>query len=405
MRRRKTDNLDGLPKKNVFACLGEMPEYQKQCYVSVIETARKTKMHPFKMIAKLRDISLHPDLDSKSIEAFFAESPDAVIEKSARLIKLFEILEGVRQRNEKALIFLVSKKMQLIMRHLIKEKFGIKVLNAVNGEMNGLARQKIIDVFNKSIGFNVLILSPEAAGVGFTITSANNVIHLSRAWNPAKEDQATDRVYRIGQKKDVNVYLPLACHRELGKGGSFDEKLDKLLMFKRRLSEKVLFPAGDSKNDGIKIFNELTNASTENIAGYYWSVEDVDTVVGDVFEQIIEDLYNGMGDCIAKKTPHSNDYGVDVVVTNSKSTGYLIQCKHKDNFLQSVGNDGVQEVYSAVKYYEKLYPKIEFTPMVITNAERFTSGAMELAASNNVKLIARNELKHMLEKNPVLKAN
>ena len=404
LRRLKKDNLEGLPKKSIHRCCEEMPHYQKCCYMSVVELGKRKKIHPLMMIAKLRDISLHPDLGSKTTKAFYDMSADDVINQSARLIILFKVLEDVRQRDEKALIFLVSKKMQMILKHLIKEKFGIKLFNPVNGEMNGVARQKIIDMFNMSNGFNVLILSPEAAGVGFTITSANNVIHLSRMWNPAKEDQATDRVYRIGQQKDVNVYLPLACHKDFGKGGSFDEKLDELLAYKRVLSENVIYPTADSQNDGLKIFNELTAEDIDTDDEYVWSIEDIDTVIGDVFEKIVEDIYNSIEGLSAKKTPHSNDYGVDVVVLSSDNmSGYLIQCKHKLDYSSPLGNKGVQEVCAAIQYYNGLYTGIDFEPIVITNAMRFTSGAIELAEKNNVKLIARHELSKMLNEYKVLK--
>ena len=83
--------------------------------------------------------------------------------------------------------------------------------------------------------FDVLILSPRAGGVGLTLTAANNVIHLSRWWNPAVEDQCTDRVYRIGQDQVVNVYYPMAIHPHY-KESSFDELLNTLLLRKRELS-------------------------------------------------------------------------------------------------------------------------------------------------------------------------
>jgi len=82
-------------------------------------------------------------------------------------------------------------------------------------------------------------MSPIAAGVGLTIVEANNVIHLERHWNPAKEAQATDRVYRIGQKKNVNIYLPALHHpNQL----SFDVNLDKLLQKKMNLKDAVVTP-------------------------------------------------------------------------------------------------------------------------------------------------------------------
>ena len=91
--------------------------------------------------------------------------------------------------------------------------------------------------FQNADGFGVIVMSPIAAGVGLTVVGANNVIHLERHWNPAKEAQATDRVYRIGQKRDVNVYLPMALHPTLR---SFDLQLNKLLENKIDLSEAVV---------------------------------------------------------------------------------------------------------------------------------------------------------------------
>ena len=180
MRRMKQDNLEGLPKKTVCPRPAQMPTYQKERYRAVIDAGRRGEIQPLVMLARLRNISLHPDLGSKSPAAFYEMSAASVIGQSARLIELFAILEDVRSRVEKALIFLVSKDMQLILKHLLQETFGIYVHPPVNGDMNGTARQKIVDQFNASVGFGVLILSPEAAGVGFTITAANHVIHLSR---------------------------------------------------------------------------------------------------------------------------------------------------------------------------------------------------------------------------------
>lgn len=406
LRRMKTDKLSGLPQKHIHVCAEQMPEYQKRCYLSVLMAAQQQDLHPLMVIARLRDVSLHPDLSTKRLDAFFQMAPEDIIRQSARLITTFRILDEIRARGEKALIFLVSKKMQAILKYVIEKTYHQELLPAVNGSLNGTARQRIIDAFNASEGFGVLILSPEAAGVGFTITSANNVIHLSRTWNPAKEDQATDRVYRIGQKKAVNVYLPIACHKALGVGGSFDEKLDELLAYKRKLSEHVLFPTGDSQKDGFRLFNDLTQngVAANTMDTYDWHIEDIDQLNGDAFEEMVADLYGSMEGCQAEKTQHSNDYGVDVVVTKEQSReGWLIQCKHKEDPESSVGKRGVQEVRAAVPYYQKLYPGYAFQAVAITNAQAFSPGARTLAADNGVQLIDRKALKHLLEEHPVLK--
>lgn len=407
LRRMKSAHYSDIPKKKIFNCREEMPDYQKRCYFSIFEKIRRGyDIHPLKVIAALRDISLHPDLATKSLQGFFDMSPDEIILRSARLKKTFSILEEVKSRGEKAIIFVVSRKMQVILVHLIEQKFNIKMLQPINGTMNGTYRQKNIDEFNQSEGFNVLVLSPEAAGVGFTITSANNVIHLSRTWNPAKEDQATDRAYRIGQKKDVNVYLIMACHKDFGKDGSFDEKLNALLNYKRKLSENVLFPTDDSKKDGMAIFQSLKPKIDSNLPTCRWSIEDVDSVTGDTFEQIITDLYNNIAGFKAVKTPHSNDNGADVVVTSlTDNSGLLIQCKLQENPFKSLGQSkkAVQEVYTSVAAYQKIYPSVKFKPTVVTNAISFTPQAIQLAAVNNVKLISRKELANMLTRYEVLK--
>jgi hypothetical protein len=112
----------------------------------------------------------------------------------------------------------------------------------MNGEISGEKRQGIVDKFQSNRReFDVMILSPRAGGVGLTLTSANHVIHLSRWWNPAVEDQCTDRVYRIGQDQTVHVYYPIAVHPLYG-DGSFDVLLDKLLAEKRELSKRMLIP-------------------------------------------------------------------------------------------------------------------------------------------------------------------
>jgi hypothetical protein len=100
-------------------------------------------------------------------------------------------------------------------------------------------------------------LSPRAGGVGLTLTTANHVIHLSRWWNPAVEDQCTDRVYRIGQQQPVHVYYPLAVHPDPKIADhSFDLKLNDLLDKKRTLSREMLLPPEDSAKDTEALYAE-----------------------------------------------------------------------------------------------------------------------------------------------------
>ena len=119
----------------------------------------------------------------------------------------------------------------------------------INGDIAGEKRQKLVDDFQADRGdFDVMILSPRAGGVGLTLTAANHVIHLSRWWNPAVEDQCTDRVYRIGQNQVVHVYYPMAVHPAFP-DSSFDELLNSLLDNKRDLSKTMLLPPVNLKQD------------------------------------------------------------------------------------------------------------------------------------------------------------
>lgn len=400
-------DLPNLPNKIIEKKEEIMPKEQFAAYENIVCEARNdimTKQKALSIIARLRDISLYPDLRNIDERHITVESASKIFNSSARLKVTFRELVNICQLQEKVLIFSESKKMQRILRTVISKCFNINVPIPINGDMNSQLRQEIVNDFNSRIGFGVLILSPLAAGVGLNIASANHVIHLSRHWNPAKEDQATDRAYRIGQTKDVHVCIPLAIHPDLGSNGSFDEKLDMLLDYKRSLSEDALFPTGDTEEDGLDIFRKIidNNSSNEVINNIYYSVDDIDSVTGAVFERIIEALYNKMN-YVAVKTPDSNDNGADVIVKSvDKGENYLIQCKKTLNVDKHLGKDGVQEISAARSYYEKK-EGCKFTCVVITNAKDFTDGAKELAKVNGVRLITRSELLAMINKNKIEK--
>ena len=403
LRRMKEDYLPALPAKHVVLCPQEMPPYQSRVYSAVLEKYRRGEFKTsFEFLGKLRDVSLHPDLATLPLEKFFTLDAVSVIKRSARLIKTFDILRQIKSRGEKVLLFVTNRKAQAILKHLLQKIFALEVLPPINGSMLGSKRQETIKAFANSRGFNVLILSPEAAGVGFTITEANNVIHLGRTWNPAKESQATDRVYRIGQSRAVNVYLPLAVNTNL-RGKTFDENLDALLNYKKVLSVKVLFPTAETDADAKTLAELLKPSPDERLDAACWTIEAVDEVTGLAFEQIISDLFNGMEDFTATKTPDTNDFGADVVVQAvADDTGLLIQCKHADNPSKAIGKAGVQQICAAVAYYNDKH-KRTFQPVVVTNAGCFTPGAIELAGRNAVRLIARNELSKLLSDCKVLR--
>jgi superfamily II DNA or RNA helicase len=247
LRRMKADHLDGLPEKNICIRKRAMPEIQARVYGEIVARAKQPGAGPMlETLHLLRSISLHPTWPP----AVEITEPKSFIEQSARLTETFAILDEIEHRREKVLIFLESLELQEHLALMIKNRYGLKRRPMqINGEIGGEKRQKLVDEFQSERGvFDVMILSPRAGGVGLTLTTASHVIHLSRWWNPAVEDQCTDRIYRIGQEQAVRVYYPMAIHPLYGES-SFDELLHTLLTRKRSLSQRMLLPPVNLKQD------------------------------------------------------------------------------------------------------------------------------------------------------------
>lgn len=266
MRRMKSDVLEGLPRKHVHPFRLEMPAVQANAYRDVVVRAAAAaaggtlgKGGMLSALADMRGISLHP-IDPRDAPADLA----AYASDSARLMRALEILEDVAGKHEKALIFVEDLAMQERLAALIQSRFQLRrTPSRINGRVPGPRRQEIVNEFQARPGeFDVLILSPRAGGVGLTITAANHVIHLSRWWNPAVEDQATDRVFRIGQQREVHVHLPLAVHPDPAIApSSFDLRLDALIERKRSLTRDLFMPPEAGDADLSELFREVSLAS------------------------------------------------------------------------------------------------------------------------------------------------
>ena len=244
LRRLKEHVLDGIPAKHEHVHPLPMPPVQALAYADVVESAND-RIAPKQMLAivqRLRETSLHPLKPAECSQAAYVSS-------SARFQSLFAILNQVYVASEKALVFLDRNLIEAYLAKLIQQQFRLATLPPIiNGTVPGPKRQQLVDDFQQTPGFGVMILSPKAGGVGLTLTAANHVIHLSRWWNPAVEDQSTDRVYRIGQRKPVHVHY-LQATLPLQPGQSFDERLHVLLQKKRALSRDLLWPFESEKSD------------------------------------------------------------------------------------------------------------------------------------------------------------
>jgi SNF2 family DNA or RNA helicase len=189
----------------------------------------------------MKEVSEHPYLYDNTL---INRDSDELFESSARLQATIAFLDRIQAKNEKVIIFAERKDTQKMLQRICMDKYGI-IPKIINGDTpttafsHKLSRQAAIDDFQSQTGFNIIIMSPVAAGMGLNVTAANHVIHYSRHWNPAKENQATDRAYRIGQTKDVYVYYPMAVS---SKFKSFDESLDELLSRKTSLATSTIFP-------------------------------------------------------------------------------------------------------------------------------------------------------------------
>ena len=245
MRRLKKDAAKDLPDKIELKEKVLMPPVQKEIYASVVnDYTSGIQPNMLVTIMHLREVSEHPYLYDSTL---LNHETDEIVDTSARLQATIKFLDEIKKKEEKVIIFVERKETQKMLQKLCLKRYGI-ITKIINGDTpsivkrnmpNKQSRQSSIDEFQAVDGFNVIIMSPVAAGMGLNVTAANHVIHYSRHWNPAKENQATDRAYRIGQTKDVFVYYPMAVRADIK---SFDETLDDLLSRKTSLATSTIFP-------------------------------------------------------------------------------------------------------------------------------------------------------------------
>lgn len=177
------------------------------------------------LLSRLKQLCNHPALYLKE------EKPTHVLDRSLKLEKLTELVEAVLEREESCLIFTQYIEMGEIIRNVLKKKYGIDV-PFLNGSVAKAKRDDMIARFQNR-EFPVFLLSLKAGGTGLNLTAANHVIHYDRWWNPAVENQATDRAYRIGQKRFVHVHKFIST-------GTLEEKIDAMLEKKQSLNDQII---------------------------------------------------------------------------------------------------------------------------------------------------------------------
>jgi hypothetical protein len=249
LRRTKSEVAD-LPPKQTIKLDCSLSEDEIAAHQALLrglsEESRATRF--LSALHRFSQLYQHPALLADDAED---RSPADLKGQSSKLRAVIAALHQIRGRREKAIVFARHRTMQGILAKVLQEEFELPV-RIINGETKlrggslkasgAKTRNAILDDFRAKPGFNVLILSPFVAGVGLTIVEANHVVHYGRWWNPAVESQATDRAYRIGQTKEVTVYLPILRDPSGRVAPTFDERLDLLMDRKQRLAEDFLRP-------------------------------------------------------------------------------------------------------------------------------------------------------------------
>lgn len=250
LRRLKEDVARDLPTKTRILRPRLMPDYQARTYEDArLKLTTGSRGSALKMLHHIRTVSVHPAITA-------SDEAQSFIEMSARLSACFDILEKIRAKRERALVFIEHLQMQYRFIGLVKQVFGLNRVDLINGSTPIHKRQEIVNRFQNHLkddrGFDLLVLAPKAAGTGLTLTAATHVIHLSRWWNPAVEEQCNDRVHRIGQTRPVTIHLPMAIHPAFQEQ-SFDCLLNSLMTRKRNLATTVLWPMGDTEDDADQL--------------------------------------------------------------------------------------------------------------------------------------------------------
>ncbi|MGW2252159.1 DEAD/DEAH box helicase [Kitasatospora sp. NPDC001660] len=175
-------------------------------------------------IGKLKQVCNHP--------AQLLHDGSALGERSGKVARLAELLEEALAEGDRTLVFTQYAEFGAMLRPYLARRLGEEVLY-LHGGLSRSRREELVERFQSPDGPRVFILSLRAGGTGLNLTAANQVIHLDRWWNPAVEEQATDRAFRIGQRRDVQV-------RRLVCVGTVEERIDELLTAKRALADTVV---------------------------------------------------------------------------------------------------------------------------------------------------------------------
>ena len=253
LRRLKTDRsiITDLPEKLEMEVLTNLTAEQASLYQAVVDDMLakidaadgiERRGLVLATMTKLKQVCNHP--------AHFLRDGSPLAGRSGKLERLDEILAEVLQAGERALLFTQYAEFGAMLRGHLSGRFGREVLY-LHGGVAKSAREAMVTRFQSDENWAppLFVLSLKAGGTGLTLTAANHVVHVDRWWNPAVEDQATDRAFRIGQRRAVQV-------RKMVSAGTVEEKIAAMINQKRGLAAKIV-GTGESW---------LTELSTDDLA-------------------------------------------------------------------------------------------------------------------------------------------
>ena len=264
MRRVKTDRsiIQDLPDKIEQKVFCTLTKEQATLYQATVDAMLRAadesegiqrKGVILSAITRLKQICNHPVL-------FTGDGcVDSV--RSGKLVRLFEMLDEIIENGDKAIVFTQYATFAVQLQALLQEKFSEEVL-LLHGKTQRKKRDAAVEWFQSENGPRLFVISLKAGGTGLNLTAANHVFHVDRWWNPAVEDQATDRTYRIGQTKNVQVHLMISA-------GTLEEQIDAMLEQKRQLAEEIIGSGEDWFTDlSTDKLRELVSLSADSFGEY-----------------------------------------------------------------------------------------------------------------------------------------
>ncbi|MGE5702562.1 MAG: DEAD/DEAH box helicase, partial [Clostridia bacterium] len=241
LRRVKTDpsiQLD-LPDKNEAKVYVSLTAEQAALYEGIIQdmftrietaSAMERRGLIFSVLTKLKQLCNHPALLLK-------ENGGKWRDRSNKIERLLEQIDELRQEGEQCLIFTQFVEMGHLLQTILQEERGEPVLFLHGGVPKAKRDEMIARFQDETLPSDerpgIFLLSLKAGGIGLNLTAANHVFHIDRWWNPAVENQATDRAYRIGQKRNVQVHKFVTL-------GTLEERIDEMLERKQGISEQII---------------------------------------------------------------------------------------------------------------------------------------------------------------------